>query len=120
MTGLVRSEVLRLRSRKIVWTLAILAVCGIALASIAEAFLGRGALSGSGQQVPEFEVQIGRVRTVFQAAARDRDAFRKAVLVAQKIGQEAREVRLRRVQFKSRAQLALDRRGVAGCTQQPA
>jgi ABC-2 type transport system permease protein len=34
VTGLVRSEVLRLRSRKIVWTLAILAVCGIVLAVV--------------------------------------------------------------------------------------
>ena len=34
MTGLVRSEVLRLRSRRIVWTLALLVVAGIALATV--------------------------------------------------------------------------------------
>ena len=34
MTGLLRSEILRLRSRRIVWTLAILLVCGIALATV--------------------------------------------------------------------------------------
>lgn len=34
MTGLVRSEVLRLRSRRIVWTLALLLVAGIALATV--------------------------------------------------------------------------------------
>src|SRR3954469_12429430 len=70
--------------------------------------------------MPEFDVQVESVRTVFQALPRDSDALGNTVCVAQEIRQEARGIRIRRVEFESGPQLPLNRRGIAARSQQTA
>src|SRR3954454_11395446 len=70
--------------------------------------------------MPEFDVQVESVRTVFQALPRDSDALVNTVCVAQEIRQQAREIRIGGVEFKSGPQLALDRLDIAARSQQTA